>query len=156
MLTPALLFPRFQAPPNARYAIIAHVVHLVNRDYLAMCEDYYDLDFMDRSVDTRPIAPELAEFFDDVLADVSTSLPSSPPCLLSWRAIRCTADIPQKLCEGMRRAESGGGGICRPRLPGHGDATKALPMLAAAPQTKGLPPLIVPSAVTMVLRVLAS
>eukprot|EP00873_Tetraselmis_striata_P044616 jgi/Tetstr1/464880/TSEL_009617.t1 len=56
-----------EAPPNARYAIIAHVVHLVNRDYYAMCEDYYELDFMDRSVDTRPIAPALAEFFDDVL-----------------------------------------------------------------------------------------
>jgi hypothetical protein len=27
--------------PAARYAIIAHVVHLVNRDYLAMCLDYY-------------------------------------------------------------------------------------------------------------------
>lgn len=25
----------------ARYAIIAHVVHLVNRDYTAMCYDYY-------------------------------------------------------------------------------------------------------------------
>jgi len=56
-----------EAPSDARYAIIAHVVHLVNRDYLAMCNDYYDLGFMDRSVDTRPIAPALAEFFDDVL-----------------------------------------------------------------------------------------
>ena len=26
---------------SARYAIIAHVVHLVNRDYAAMCRDYY-------------------------------------------------------------------------------------------------------------------
>ena len=33
----------------------------------AMCRDYYTLDFMDRSVDTSPIAPALAEFFDDVL-----------------------------------------------------------------------------------------
>ncbi|CAL5221960.1 g4241 [Coccomyxa viridis] len=56
-----------EAPENARYAIIAHVVHLVNRDYEAMCRDYYTLDFMDRSVDTSPIAPALAEFFDDVL-----------------------------------------------------------------------------------------
>ena len=32
----------------------------------AMCEDYYRLDFMDRSVDTSPIAPALAAFFDDV------------------------------------------------------------------------------------------
>eukprot|EP00884_Botryococcus_braunii_P007201 jgi/Botrbrau1/16482/Bobra.0142s0076.1 len=56
-----------EAPQPARYAIIAHVVHLVNRDYRAMCQDYYTLDFMDRSVDTTPIAPALARFFDDVL-----------------------------------------------------------------------------------------
>ena len=56
-----------EAPQNARYAIIAHVVHLVNKDYQAMCLDYYKLDFMDPSVDTSPIAPALAAFFDDVL-----------------------------------------------------------------------------------------
>lgn len=56
-----------EAPEYARYAIIAHVVHLVNRDYDAMCRDYYTLQFMDPSVDTSPIAPELAAFFDDVL-----------------------------------------------------------------------------------------
>ncbi|GAX83275.1 hypothetical protein CEUSTIGMA_g10701.t1 [Chlamydomonas eustigma] len=56
-----------EAPQYARYAIIEHVVHLVNRDYEAMCRDYYTLEFMDRSVDTSPIAPALAEFFDDVL-----------------------------------------------------------------------------------------
>lgn len=56
-----------EAPQSARYAIIQHVVHLVNRDYAAMCRDYYILDFVDPSVDTSPIAPELARFFDDVL-----------------------------------------------------------------------------------------
>mmetsp|Transcript_24441 Transcript_24441/g.47860 ORF Transcript_24441/g.47860 Transcript_24441/m.47860 type:complete len:820 (+) Transcript_24441:50-2509(+) len=55
-------------PPKARYALISHVVHLVNRDYEAMCNDYYDLDFVSRDVDTRPIAPALAAFFDDALA----------------------------------------------------------------------------------------
>ena len=58
-----------EAPSNARYAIIAHIVHLVNRDYLAMCYDYYTLDFMDPEVDTTPIAPALAEFFDEILSD---------------------------------------------------------------------------------------
>lgn len=56
-----------EAPQQARYAIMAHVVHLVNRDYQAMCRDYYTLDFMDPSVDTSPIAPALEVFFDDVL-----------------------------------------------------------------------------------------
>ncbi|KAF5834299.1 ABC1 family-domain-containing protein [Dunaliella salina] len=55
------------APQYARYAIMAHVVHLVNRDYDAMCQDYYTLEFMDRDVDTSPIAPALAAFFDNVL-----------------------------------------------------------------------------------------
>lgn len=61
------------APVTARYALIAHVVHLVNRDYLAMCQDYYELDFMDPSVDTTPIAPALANFFDDILDQSSVS-----------------------------------------------------------------------------------
>eukprot|EP00891_Asterochloris_glomerata_P009513 jgi/Astpho2/9513/e_gw1.00145.30.1_t len=62
------------APENARYAIIEHVVHLVNRDYQAMTRDYYKLDFMDPSVDTSPIAPALAEFFDDALSSSVSSL----------------------------------------------------------------------------------
>lgn len=62
-----------EAPASARYALIAHVVHLVNRDYLAMCRDYYALEFMDPSIDTAPIAPALADFFEDVLKDSTVS-----------------------------------------------------------------------------------
>ena len=39
----------------------------LSRRSQAMCRDYYTLDFVDVSVDTAPIAPELARFFDDVL-----------------------------------------------------------------------------------------
>ena len=56
-----------ETPERARYAIIEHVVHLVNRDYEAMANDYYALEFLDKSVDVAPIVPALAEFFDDVL-----------------------------------------------------------------------------------------
>ena len=63
-----------EAPQAARYALIAHVVHLVNRDYLAMTQDYYDLEFITRDVDTTPIAPALAAFFDDVLEDSVSKL----------------------------------------------------------------------------------
>jgi len=56
-----------EMPESARYAIIDHVVHLVNRDYVAMANDYYALEFLDRSVDVTPIVPALEEFFDDVL-----------------------------------------------------------------------------------------
>ena len=56
------------APISARYGIIAHVVHLVNRDYQAMCRDYYTLGFCDESeVDTSPIAVDLSAFFENVL-----------------------------------------------------------------------------------------
>ena len=44
----------------------------MNRDYLAMCKDYYTLQFMHLSVDTTPIAPALADLFDNVL-DASVS-----------------------------------------------------------------------------------
>ena len=56
-----------ETPETARYAIIDHVVHLVNRDYEAMATDYYKLEFLDESVDVKPIVPALANFFDDVL-----------------------------------------------------------------------------------------
>lgn len=57
-----------ETPASARHAIIAHVVHLVNRDYAEMAQDYYRLGFLDRSVDVSPIVPALAAFFDDVLS----------------------------------------------------------------------------------------
>ncbi|RDX61946.1 Protein ACTIVITY OF BC1 COMPLEX KINASE 3, chloroplastic, partial [Mucuna pruriens] len=56
-----------ETPEDARYAIIGHVVHLVNRDYEAMARDYYDLDFLSRDVDVSPIVPALRNFFDDAL-----------------------------------------------------------------------------------------
>jgi len=46
-----------ETPETARYAIIDHVVHLVNRDYEAMAKDYYKLEFLDESVDVKPIVP---------------------------------------------------------------------------------------------------
>eukprot|EP00850_Spirogloea_muscicola_P016873 SM000140S00622 [mRNA] locus=s140:349317:356585:+ [translate_table: standard] len=56
-----------ETPQQARYAIIGHVVHLVNRDYEAMARDYYALDFLAPDVDVSPIVPALRGFFDDVL-----------------------------------------------------------------------------------------
>ncbi len=38
------------------------------------CRDYYTLQFMDPSIDTSPIAPELAVFFDDVLGQSVSQL----------------------------------------------------------------------------------
>ncbi|PKI54711.1 protein ACTIVITY OF BC1 COMPLEX KINASE 3, chloroplastic [Punica granatum] len=56
-----------ETPEEARFAIIGHVVHLVNRDYEAMAQDYYALDFLSPDVDVSPIVPALRDFFDDAL-----------------------------------------------------------------------------------------
>ncbi|AES87391.1 putative cadmium-transporting ATPase [Medicago truncatula] len=56
-----------ETPEEARFAIIGHVVHLVNRDYEAMAQDYYALDFLSRDIDVSPIVPALRNFFDDAL-----------------------------------------------------------------------------------------
>ncbi|XP_030513488.1 protein ACTIVITY OF BC1 COMPLEX KINASE 3, chloroplastic [Rhodamnia argentea] len=56
-----------ETPEAARFAIIGHVVHLVNRDYEAMARDYYALDFLSPDVDVSPIVPALRNFFDDAL-----------------------------------------------------------------------------------------
>ncbi|XP_057960559.1 protein ACTIVITY OF BC1 COMPLEX KINASE 3, chloroplastic isoform X4 [Malania oleifera] len=56
-----------ETPEEARSAIIGHVVHMVNRDYEAMAQDYYTLDFLSPDVDISPIVPALQSFFDDAL-----------------------------------------------------------------------------------------
>lgn len=56
-----------ETPQQARFAIIGHVVHMVNRDYEAMARDYYALDFISPEIDVSPIAPALKEFFDNAL-----------------------------------------------------------------------------------------
>ncbi|KAG0613018.1 hypothetical protein M758_6G070100 [Ceratodon purpureus] len=63
-----------ETPASARFAIIGHVVHLVNRDYDAMARDYYDLNFLSRDVDVSPIVPALQSFFDDVLTATVSEL----------------------------------------------------------------------------------
>jgi len=56
-----------ETPSDIRFAIINHVVHLVNRDYEAMALDYYQLEFLDEGVDVSGLVPDLENFFDDVL-----------------------------------------------------------------------------------------
>ncbi|XP_068666000.1 protein ACTIVITY OF BC1 COMPLEX KINASE 3, chloroplastic isoform X2 [Aristolochia californica] len=63
-----------ETPEEARYAIIGHVVHLVNRDYEAMARDYYALDFLSPDVDISPIVPALRNFFDDALNSTVSEL----------------------------------------------------------------------------------
>ncbi|KAJ0764001.1 putative ABC-type Cd(2+) transporter [Helianthus annuus] len=63
-----------ETPEEARFAIIGHVVHMVNRDYEAMARDYYALDFLAPEVDVTPIVPALRNFFDDALNSTVSEL----------------------------------------------------------------------------------
>ncbi|KAK4723219.1 hypothetical protein R3W88_013452 [Solanum pinnatisectum] len=63
-----------ETPEEARFAIIGHVVHMVNRDYEAMARDYYALDFLSPNVDVSPIVPALRDFFDDALNSTVSEL----------------------------------------------------------------------------------
>ncbi|XP_059636489.1 protein ACTIVITY OF BC1 COMPLEX KINASE 3, chloroplastic [Cornus florida] len=63
-----------ETPEEARFAIIGHVVHMVNRDYEAMARDYYALDFLAPDVDVSPIVPALRNFFDDALNSTVSEL----------------------------------------------------------------------------------
>ncbi|KAJ6806810.1 putative uncharacterized aarF domain-containing protein kinase, chloroplastic [Iris pallida] len=63
-----------ETPEEARYAIIGHVVHMVNRDYEAMAQDYYALDFLSPDVDVSPIVPALRNFFDGALNSTVSEL----------------------------------------------------------------------------------
>ena len=58
----------------------------------AMCRDYYVLQFIDRSVDTAPIAPALAAFFDDVL-DQSISQLNFKVSAHSWTDLEYLSSV---------------------------------------------------------------
>lgn len=53
--------------PYQRYGLIEAVVHLVNRDFDSLAEDYVKLDFLTPDTDLRPIVPALANVFSNAL-----------------------------------------------------------------------------------------
>ena len=48
--------------PYQRYGLIEAVVHLVNRDFEALANDYVKLDFLTPDTDLTPIIPALARY----------------------------------------------------------------------------------------------
>ncbi|MFM7437786.1 MAG: ABC1 kinase family protein, partial [Snowella sp.] len=46
--------------PYQRYGLIEAVVHLVNRDFESLAQDYVNLDFLKADTDLRPIVPALS------------------------------------------------------------------------------------------------
>lgn len=53
--------------PYQRYGLIEAVVHLVNRDYESLAQDYVKLEFLTPDTDLTPIIPALASVFNDAL-----------------------------------------------------------------------------------------
>merc|ERR1719324_1445087 len=53
---------------DQRYGMIEAIAHLIHRDYENIGDDFVNLDFIPRGVDTAPIVPALARVFDAALA----------------------------------------------------------------------------------------
>jgi predicted unusual protein kinase regulating ubiquinone biosynthesis (AarF/ABC1/UbiB family) len=53
--------------PYQRYGLIEAVVHLVNRDFDALAQDYVKLEFLTPDTDLRPIVPAFANVFGNAL-----------------------------------------------------------------------------------------
>ncbi|MCU0569536.1 MAG: AarF/ABC1/UbiB kinase family protein [Oculatellaceae cyanobacterium Prado106] len=56
-----------EVKPYQRYGLIEAVVHLVNRDFEGLAEDYVKLEFLTPDTDLTPIVPALRGVFDDAL-----------------------------------------------------------------------------------------
>ncbi|TVQ42210.1 MAG: AarF/ABC1/UbiB kinase family protein [Gloeocapsa sp. DLM2.Bin57] len=53
--------------PYQRYGLIEAIVHLVNRDFEALAQDYIKLEFLTPDTDLTPIIPALTEVFNNAL-----------------------------------------------------------------------------------------
>ncbi|HAJ61783.1 MAG TPA: hypothetical protein DCP31_23160 [Cyanobacteria bacterium UBA8543] len=56
-----------EVKPDQRYGLIEAVVHLVNRDFVGLANDYVHLEFLTPDTDLTPIIPALASVFNDAL-----------------------------------------------------------------------------------------
>ena len=53
---------------NQKYGMVEAIVHLLNRDYSEIGQDFINLDFIPEGTDTTPIVPALTNVFDAALA----------------------------------------------------------------------------------------
>lgn len=56
-----------EVKPYQRYGLIEAVVHMVNRDFEGLANDYVKLEFLTPDTDLTPITPALAEVFNNAL-----------------------------------------------------------------------------------------
>ncbi|HEY9819017.1 MAG TPA: AarF/ABC1/UbiB kinase family protein [Candidatus Obscuribacterales bacterium] len=57
-----------EVKPYQRYGLIEAVVHLVNRDFEGLAQDYIKLEFLSEDTDLTPIIPAFADVFNDALS----------------------------------------------------------------------------------------
>ncbi|MFQ3613580.1 MAG: AarF/ABC1/UbiB kinase family protein [Cyanobacteriota bacterium] len=53
--------------PHQRYGLIKAIVHLVNRDFVGLAQDYVDLEFLSSDTDLNPIIPALEAVFAEAM-----------------------------------------------------------------------------------------
>ncbi|MEM9220366.1 MAG: AarF/ABC1/UbiB kinase family protein [Cyanobacteria bacterium P01_F01_bin.150] len=63
-----------QVKAKQRYGLLEAVVHLVNRDFDSLAQDYIKLEFLTSDVDLTPIIPAFASVFGDALGSSVASL----------------------------------------------------------------------------------
>ncbi|MEM6423585.1 MAG: AarF/ABC1/UbiB kinase family protein [Cyanobacteria bacterium P01_D01_bin.128] len=56
-----------EVKPYQRYGLIEAIVHMVNRDFDGLAQDYIKLEFLTPETDLRPIIPALANVFNNAL-----------------------------------------------------------------------------------------
>lgn len=56
-----------EVKPHQRYGLIEAVVHLVNRDFEGLAQDYVNLEFLTPDTDLTPIVPAFASVFGNAL-----------------------------------------------------------------------------------------
>ncbi|MGB7248065.1 MAG: AarF/ABC1/UbiB kinase family protein [Phormidesmis sp.] len=56
-----------EVEPYQRYGLIEAIVHMVNRDFAALAQDYVNLEFLTPDTDLSPIIPALAGVFNNAL-----------------------------------------------------------------------------------------
>jgi predicted unusual protein kinase regulating ubiquinone biosynthesis (AarF/ABC1/UbiB family) len=56
-----------EVKPPQRYGLIEAIVHMVNRDFEGLAQDYVKLDFLTPETDITPIVPALAHVFENAL-----------------------------------------------------------------------------------------
>lgn len=53
---------------DQKYGMVEAIAHLIHRDYDQIGQDFVNLDFIPKNVDTKPIIPALTKVFDAALA----------------------------------------------------------------------------------------